>query len=162
MSWRTYSPETPWISSVLVEVVGSKNLLTVRTLCSLRLQNARSIASKDDIVRTFRGDRGIGVVISIQNILEGALHNATLSTQVVDHSLTATDQARLTRLEGVSAVCKAGVRVTGKERGALSPLLCDVVARVSRCWGSPEKRGRKGNERRCEVNHLDVQLWISC
>jgi hypothetical protein len=32
------------------------------------------------------------------------------------------------------------------------------VARVSRCWGSPEKRGRKGNERRCEVNHLDVQL----
>jgi hypothetical protein len=101
-------------------------------------------------------------MISVQNILEGALHNATLSTQVIDHSLAATDQVCLTRFEGVSAVFKASVRVAGKERGTLSPLFCDVVARVSRCWGSPEKRGRKGNERRCEVNHLDVQLWISC
>lgn len=73
------------------KVAAHGEILTVWAFGSLRLEDARSVARKDDIVRAVRRDRGVRVMVSVQDVLEVALDDTTLSTQVLDHSLAATD-----------------------------------------------------------------------
>lgn len=99
----------PWKVSVLIRSIRNRQRLTVRTLCGLRLQDARGIARKNDIVWAIGGDRSVRTMVSVENVFEGALGNATLGTQVLNHSLAAADQSSLTGLEGLSTVLKADV-----------------------------------------------------
>jgi len=86
------------------------------------------------------------MMVSVQDILEVALDDTTLSAQVLDHSLTAADKSSLTRLERLSAVREAGVGVTGEIRSALSDLLSDVMPWVSDRRRGEEERCRKSDE----------------
>jgi hypothetical protein len=55
------------------------------------LQDAGSITSKDYVIRAVRCNRGVRVVVSVQNLLEVALDDTTLGAQVLNHSLAAAD-----------------------------------------------------------------------
>jgi hypothetical protein len=86
------------------------------------------------------------VVISVQDFLEVALGNATLGAQVLNHGLTAADQSSLARLQCLSAVSQASVRVTGEVRCALSNLFRDIMAWMSDRRSGEEKRCREYDE----------------
>jgi hypothetical protein len=101
------------------------------------------------------------MMIGVQDVLEVALDDTTLSTQVLDDRFTTADQSILTGLECLRAVRKAGIRVTGEVRSALSDLLSDVMAWVSDRRRGEEKRCRKSDEERREIHHLDGYLEAS-